>query len=448
MSYYLAQGLASGLQRGLDSYNATKREMAAEQERAEEKAWRNEQRAQQRAEWDRKEQLRTGLAAASAPAKVDQGYQITDAAGSDAFTKDADAAAAMQDMVSGQQPTLSSATRVQDKAYADPAQAKRAEAEYNAPASRLDRMGEAAMAVDPSTGLSLKNAAAKAKSEQVEIDKKMKAEADETFNRVLMERVPNSPRWWEDAAAMLTETNAGALQGVTVKSVLSADEKTVDLVAVTPDGKERVVKSLPTDAKGHMAFIQQAMKADPVTKLKWLSEQVTRDYEASKQQEKHELTLAEIGARGAEERRTAGFRASLEKDPGSKPISSMERMLIDGRRAEALREVRRLEDMIESDQQLKSAQIVGEKSPSWPRLQAHLKRIDEARAEYQKWNGAMDELATSAMNRIGLGNARPQVPAPAAQQSGPVKVSTKAEYDALPKGTSYIAPDGSRRIKQ
>lgn len=446
MSYYLAQGLASGLQRGLDSYNATKREMAAEEERAEEKAWRNEQRAQQRAEWGRQEQLRTGLAAASAPAKVDQGYQITDAAGSDAFTKDADAAAAMQDMVSGQRPTLSSATRVQDKAYADPAQAKKAEAEYNAPASRLDRMGEAAMAVDPSTGLSLKNAAAKAKSDQVEIDKKMKAEADETFNRVLMERVPNSPRWWEDAANMLTETSVGALQNVTIKPVLSADEKTVDLVAVTPDGKERVVKSLPTDAKGHMAFIQQAMKADPVTKLKWLSEQVTRDYEASKQQENHELGLEKIRATGDEARKTAAYRASLGNrgSAGGGSIGREERLRYTSLFQEAGRrqnEAQRTYNTLITGRAYRNAAPGSREYEELQGLRDAIRQYGEERSTYQS-------LLAEGVSKVGLGNARPQAAAPAAQQSGPVKVSTKAEYDALPKGTRYVAPDGSNRIKQ
>lgn len=40
-------------------------------------------------------------------------------------------------------------------------------------------------------------------------------------------------------------------------------------------------------------------------------------------------------------------------------------------------------------------------------------------------------------------------PAPKGGSSGePAKVSSKAEYDALPKGKQYVAPDGSVRVKQ
>ena len=35
--------------------------------------------------------------------------------------------------------------------------------------------------------------------------------------------------------------------------------------------------------------------------------------------------------------------------------------------------------------------------------------------------------------------------APAA--GAPVRISSKAEFDKLPKGTSFIAPDGTTRIK-
>jgi soluble lytic murein transglycosylase-like protein len=42
----------------------------------------------------------------------------------------------------------------------------------------------------------------------------------------------------------------------------------------------------------------------------------------------------------------------------------------------------------------------------------------------------------------------PQLQSAPAANGQPAKVSTKDEYDALPKGTSYVAPDGSVRTKQ
>lgn len=48
------------------------------------------------------------------------------------------------------------------------------------------------------------------------------------------------------------------------------------------------------------------------------------------------------------------------------------------------------------------------------------------------------------------GGQGPQAPAlqPAPAQAAPVRITDKAAYDALPKGTPYIAPDGTPRIKQ
>lgn len=39
-------------------------------------------------------------------------------------------------------------------------------------------------------------------------------------------------------------------------------------------------------------------------------------------------------------------------------------------------------------------------------------------------------------------------PAAAQAAAAPVKISSDAEYEALPKGTAYIAPDGSQRVKR
>lgn len=312
MSSYLAMGLAQGLKSGLSSYSQTKKDMASAKEREEEIAWRNEQREWQRSDRAQKEQLRTSLASAAAPAQVDQGTRVTDAAGSDAFTKDPDAAAMMGDMVAGQQPSLASATRVQGKTYTDREAAKKAEAEYNQPTARLDRMGDAAMGVDPQAGLSLKSAAATQRKQQFEMDKTMKAEANEKYNAELTTLVNSSPNWWEGAAeAISTSASLVLPPGSSVKPVLSADGKKVDMIAISPDGDEKVLKSFPADESGKELFFQQSMKADPMQQIKWLSERVKREYEQSKQQERHELTLAEIRARGDESRQTAGYRDSL-----------------------------------------------------------------------------------------------------------------------------------------
>lgn len=49
----------------------------------------------------------------------------------------------------------------------------------------------------------------------------------------------------------------------------------------------------------------------------------------------------------------------------------------------------------------------------------------------------------------GTDNSGPVAPAaPAVAPAGPMKVSNKAEYDALPSGTQYLHPDGTIKIKK
>lgn len=477
MGVYLAQGLANASNTFLNSYNQTKKEIEAKKERDEEKAWRDEQRNQQRAEWAANDKLRTSLADAAAPAQVDAGYQVTDAAGSNAFTKDADAAAMMTDMVSGQQPTLAGATRVQGQTYTDAAQAKKAEETYNSPVARLDRMGDSAMSIDPATGISLKNAAGTAQKNQIEIDKKMQQEADETYNRVLLERLSGSENWW-DGAAEIMSAPPGGIQVPPVKAVVSSDGKTVSMVTTDADGKEKVLKTLPTDPTGQQQFVQQAMRADPVTKLRWLSEQVTREYEQSKQQEKHQLTLAEIRARGDQDRQTASYRAGLEgaggagigKAPsGYRWTSNGEMEYIPGGPADPRTKGMNINDLDKQQKELRTRleqEFISAGAPAPQMYETVLKRLEDSAANGD--SGARAKLTTirSLQEQIELkgqqilGNATPpsrlslagvqagSLAQPAQQSKGPIKITSQAEHAALPKGTKYIAPNGQTYIKQ
>ena len=81
----------------------------------------------------------------------------------------------------------------------------------------------------------------------------------------------------------------------------------------------------------------------------------------------------------------------------------------------------------------------------------------EAPKQEGGWLGALDfGSGLPTLWNPGGGSAAPQQavpaqPAPATPPSNkpaaPIQVKSKAEYDALPSGASYVAPDGSLRRK-
>lgn len=73
-------------------------------------------------------------------------------------------------------------------------------------------------------------------------------------------------------------------------------------------------------------------------------------------------------------------------------------------------------------------------------------RGDSAEVIQQKL-GALDMYVSSLQSRAG--RALPQVQNKAqTTQSSPVRIQSAADYEALPSGTEFIAPDGSRRRKR
>lgn len=103
------------------------RDKEFERERqAKEDAWREEQRDWQRTERQDAANLKSDIGRAANP--VTMGSVVTDAAGSNAFTKDTDAAAMLADMSSAKNvgTQTQQATRVVDTAYTDPAKAAEA----------------------------------------------------------------------------------------------------------------------------------------------------------------------------------------------------------------------------------------------------------------------------------------------------------------------------------
>lgn len=72
-------------------------------------------------------------------------------------------------------------------------------------------------------------------------------------------------------------------------------------------------------------------------------------------------------------------------------------------------------------------------------LRSNLERVRE---HYSNWR---DTVLLSIQREQGNAQA---IQTAAPQQTGPVQIQTEEEYNALPSGTQYIAPDGSMRVKQ
>ncbi|NWF45363.1 hypothetical protein F3K02_08895 [Hydrogenophaga sp. D2P1] len=538
MGAALLSGLANMGTTGLKAYNDEVDKKRRQEKEDADIAWQNEQRDAIRAERAQKQQLKTSLAAAARPAQVDAGYQVTDAAGSNAFTKDADAAAVMGDMVADQRPSLASATRVQDTAYRDPKQAQAAEQQYNSTPATLGRMSTAAMPIDAERGLKLADSASTAAKTQKALKDEEIAQVNELFNRQILTIASSGPDWSARAAEALTKSNAPGLQGMQVDPALSQDGKTVSFKVVLPSGETKIVGSYENTERGAEQWVRDSSRVDFKTKIGWLNENM-----------KHERELEKIAARNKGDKAPSGWQWNADRtaqtfipggpaDPANRKNgdNTMLRVTVSGQRdsaAAAVRDQRKviadLESKIAEDRDLRFAVRDGAKSEHYGRLQEIQRQIKEAQQELQtssarvkEFDAALDEMSRDAIGNRGgkpslstassgqspsarpsgrmslastsaesdraailnaelkkardayarnpsdsraandikaleseiirlpkssaaVGLSSAQQPA---RQAAPVKVTTKAERDALPAGTQYIDPNGQIFMKK
>lgn len=500
MSDYIASGLAELGTGFMDSYNKTLDRRQRQQQIDEEIAWKREQRQAERAKMAQDNELRVSLANAARPAQVDAGYQVTDTAGSNAFTKDADAAAMMGDMVAEQRPSLASATRVQGTAYRDPKQAQAAQSQYNSAPATLDRMGLAAMPYDADKGLSLQGQASTARKTATEEQKKLQAEVDDRFNNEITSIAMSGPKWWEAAATMYTNSNMPGLQGVEVGAELSKDGKSVTFLARSPDGTVKKVNTFEASEKGAQDWAQASAKVDSKTKLAWLNDRAKYLREADQ-------ATAKIAARGDQERQTIDYKrttgdgkesvgreerlryTSLFQDAGrrqaeaQKTLSTLmkERSYANAKpgspQAEELASVREAIKQYGDERKTYQSLLADgaskgtEKPPASaglsdvraPSVNRSLASTDAEKDRYAILQRELESATAEGRKQdvIALQNEISRLPKstaavglsamrqPARQAAGqPVKVTTKAERDALPAGTQYIDPNGQVFVKK
>lgn len=380
----------------------------------------------------RMEELRTSreqratLANAAAPARVDEGFQVTDSAGSEAFTKDPDAAAALQDMSAstGAQPSLSQATRVNQQVYTDPSKAKKAEGEYNSTDATVQRQVRAMQTTDPAKALTLANAA-------LENKQRLQKEADDAaFRRINGFKTP------EEMAQFMSDFTDDGMDGKFKAKVLrSADGKTWSFVGTGPDGKEIQLPGQYTNDEDGLMKARMALAgrfADPERRLKFYQ------WEKEQGEKLRHNKAMETAAQTRAERTGSGGASS------SDGLTREERLRYTSLFSEAGRRLSEVNKTMTTLQRstlfmAKARQPGSEEAKQLAELQESARGYEQERQMYQ---GLL--AGSQAPGSKPTGQTQPE------KQSGdtPKRISSAAERDALPKGARYIAPDGKTYIKQ
>lgn len=416
----LAAGLGTGYVEGrLNKYERDRRDSRDQREQELHDARMEELQASR--------DQRARLADAAAPARVDDGFQVTDTAGSEAFTKDPDAAAAMQDMAAstGAQPTLGQATRVNQQVYTDPAKAKKAERDYNSTDATVQRQVQAMQTTDPAKAITLANAA-------LENKQRLQKEADDAAFRKI-----NGFKTPEEMAEFMTEFTDDGMDGKFKAKVLrSADGKSWSFVGTGPDGKEiQLPGQYSNDEEGLMkARMTLAGRfADPERRLKFYQ------WEQEQGEKKRHNTAMETAAQ-TRANKTGGSGAA-----SSDGLTREERLRYTSLFSEAGRRLSEVNKTLTTLQRstlfmAKARQPGSEEARQLAELQESARGYESERQMYQ---GLL--AGSQAPSRAQPGERQPQ-----AQSGGdaPKRISTAAERDALPKGARYVAPNGRVYIKQ
>lgn len=227
---------------------------------AKEDEWRDEQRGRQRGEWAKSDRLEADVAEASKPMAAATGHQVTDAADSNAFTKDADAAAMMTDMAQAKngQATSAAATRVGEQSYTDKAQADKALTDANSEQGVAQRQAQAYRDNGkPLEANQMQSAAMDLKAKQLGLSVAEMDFADKITRKQMGEALASGKSWHEGAAKFITESQYPGIKDVKAESVVSPDGKNVTLFAVKPDGTREARGTFPAGEEGALAFMEK-----------------------------------------------------------------------------------------------------------------------------------------------------------------------------------------------
>lgn len=405
------------------------------EEREEDRAWKNEQRGYERERMERERQNQRSLADAVAPRTAVEGTVISDSQGNRNLYKDPGQAAAAQADLEAEaemqgRPSLAQARPgygVVGPSVGNTITEQRPDvASLNTPQARTQRVIDATMAQDPARAISLQNATTtgeKARFDLEEAQRKRRVEIEQE-GMVAAVRAAQSG----DAAAVKDAFNKqgnfkvdGDLKVTPVrrKAPWGGEVDTYDYegTVVDAEGKKRPVKLNSLDAMVRMVPFKDMFEVQSRMGLEGV---------------KHGNRMTEIGAQGAESRRTAEHRKAI----GGDAISREERLRYTSLFQEAGRRMGEAQRALSTLQKDPLYSLAKPGTPQHAELQALRDSIAGYASERSTYQGLLAESQTT-----GKGGA-------SAPSASPQKVGSKAERDKLPKGARYVGPDGQTYIKQ
>lgn len=239
--------------------------------------------ARDKADADRQDAERAQIAAAAAPTAVtgaapqvqfgqDRPVQYDDAsaAGSDARQ------AARMGIQTTVTPTHWAAG---GQTFGSEAEAAGAAQKFNTPEAANTRIGAVLRGINPERGAAFERSNQQVKLGAMQIQKTEQQEADDKFNRSMLENFQRLGPW-QGAARMLSETGAGGLAGATVRPVVSPDGKTVKFMSAKDGEESDMGLTYENSPAGVQRLLYDSSQLDPRTKLEWLRDLNKREEDA------------------------------------------------------------------------------------------------------------------------------------------------------------------------
>lgn len=250
----------------------------------------------EKADWEKKDNYEKGLAAAGAPVAAEQPNDVL----MDDDGNATPAVPAFRTTDGKRFPTMAEATAATEKANTPEAINARQAAFMQANGKPLE-------------ALQMNNAVMDSKLKKLGLSREEAKFADDEFNRKLTKDIDAHPDWTVGAAKILTDTQVGGLNGLTVSARPSKDGKTVEFVGVGQDGAEKVLKSFKNGPEGKAEFLQTAGRTSFENKVNFVVEKAKADQTQSNWQQTFDFNKKKEENDQQYKSRVLGFQAAQDK---------------------------------------------------------------------------------------------------------------------------------------
>lgn len=441
-------------------YMGAKRQKTLDEERQEDRAMRRDEHEARQAERRRVEGDRIALSNAAKPVQVEEG-----AGGMiRPVTMDDRDVGLPENADLPNQGLQSGGFRVAGTTYTDRSAAEGAAAKANSPEAVNSRISLAMRERgNPTAALQHENAARQGEASALDL-------AERRWRQQLGDSIG---RGHEGLAEMVSKSQGGGLAPHQLKPVVSPDGKQVTYHKVNPDGSTQPTQyTFSNDQEG---VIRAAYMLDKTVKPEtryqhMIAEDKATAAAAAKEKElelrKRQLeevtiptaesraALAEVRAQIAgmrEARLAAGGGGKSKSDDKAEREERMRYTTLFTDAGRRMQDVSKTLNVLQTDRQfMREAAKPG--TPQAERLAGLQSDLAAYREQRELYQGLLSKDAGGkAGKEPSLADADPK---PGGKPSGkpaaggaPVKVASQAERDKLPKGTRYVAPDGTVRVK-